>query len=126
MVGSTGSIGTQTLDVIRAEPDRFRIVALGAMTSVEALLAQVWEFRPQMVAIGDHQAALTVRDRLPPGTELTIGPESFADIATEADVCVNGIVGFAGLSVTIASLRAGKRLALANKESLITALKVTC
>ena len=121
LVGSTGSIGTQTLDVIRAEPDRFRIVALGAMSSVEALLAQVWEFRPQMVAIGDHQAALTVRDRLPPGTELTIGPESFADIATEGDVCVNGVVGFAGLSVTIASLRAGKRLALANKESLITA-----
>ena len=121
LAGSTGSIGTQTLDVVRAEPDRFRIVALGAMRSVEQLLAQVWEFRPRMVAIGDHEAALTIRDRLPSGTELTIGPESFADIATEADVCVNGVVGFAGLSVTIASLRAGKRLALANKESLITA-----
>ena len=91
------------------------------MRSVEALLAQVWEFRPAMVAVGDHGAALTIRDRLPPGTELTIGPESFADIATEADVCVNGVVGFAGLPVTIGALRAGKRLALANKESLITA-----
>lgn len=121
LVGSTGSIGTQTLDVVRAEPDRFKIVALGAMRSVEALLAQVWEFRPHMVAVGDHMAAVTIRDLLPPGTELTIGDESFADIATEADVCVNGVVGFAGLAVTIASLRAGKRLALANKESLITA-----
>ncbi len=114
-------MGTQTLDVIRAEPERFRVVALGAMRSVELLLAQVEEFRPQVVAVGDHDAALAIRDRLPLGVELTIGPESFADIATEADVCVNGVVGFAGLPVTIASLRAGRRLALANKESLITA-----
>ena len=121
VVGSTGSVGTQTLDVIRAEPERFRVVALGAMRSVEALLAQVEEFRPSVVAVGDHVSALTIRDRLPPGVELTIGPQSFADIATEADVCVNGVVGFAGLSVTIAALRGGRRLALANKESLITA-----
>ncbi len=121
VVGSTGSVGTQTLDVIRANPERFRVVALGAMRSVEALLAQVEEFRPSVVAVGDHDAALTIRDRLPTGVELTIGPQSFADIATEADVCVNGVVGFAGLPVTIAALRAGRRLALANKESLITA-----
>ncbi len=121
VAGSTGSVGTQTLDVIRAEPERFRVVALGAMRSVEALLAQVEEFRPSMVAVGDHAAALSIRDRLPPGVELTIGPQSFADLATEADVCVNGVVGFAGLPVTIAALRAGRRLALANKESLITA-----
>ena len=121
LVGSTGSIGTQTLDVVRAEPDRFTIVGLGAMRSVEALLAQVLEFRPSMVAVGDHDAALAIRDRLPAGTELTIGTESFADLATEGDVCVNAVVGFAGLSVTISALAAGKRLALANKESLITA-----
>ena len=121
VVGSTGSVGTQTLDVIRAEPERFRVLALGAMRSVEALLAQVEEFRPSVVAVGDHEAALTIRDRLPPGVELTIGPQSFADIATEAAVCVNGVVGFAGLPVTIAALRGGRRLALANKESLITA-----
>ena len=62
VVGSTGSVGTQTLDVIRAEPERFHVVALGAMRSVEALLAQVEEFRPRVVAVGDHEAALLIRD----------------------------------------------------------------
>ena len=121
LAGSTGSIGTQTLDVVRANPGRFEIVALGAYRSAEALLAQVWEFRPVYVAVGDDAAFTTLRDRLPPGTELVGGPNALGDIAALGDVCVNGVVGFAGLPVTINTLRAGKRLALANKESLITA-----
>ncbi len=121
LAGSTGSIGAQTLDVVRANPGRFEIVGLGAYRSVDALLAQVWEFRPRVVAIGDDAAFTELRDRVPPGTELVGGPNAFGDIAAEGDVCVNGVVGFAGLPVTINTLRAGKRLALANKESLITA-----
>jgi 1-deoxy-D-xylulose-5-phosphate reductoisomerase len=121
LVGSTGSIGTQTLDVVRANPGRFRIEALAAHRSVDALLEQVWEFRPRIVAMGDDDALTEIRDRLPAGTELVGGPSAYGDIAGEADVCVNGVVGFAGLPVTINALRRGRRLALANKESLITA-----
>ena len=121
VVGSTGSVGTQTLDVIRSEPDRFVVECIGAFSSVDALLAQAHEFRPRLVAVGDDRVARYVAERLPPGVELTAGPRAMADISGEADICVNGVVGFAGLPVTIGALAAGKRLALANKESLITA-----
>ena len=121
VVGSTGSIGTQTLDVVRAEPERFRVDCLGAYRSVDALVAQAHEFRPRVVAVGDDSVALDVYHRLPPGTDFVAGPRALADIASESDVCVNGVVGFAGLPVTLAALHGGRRLALANKESLITA-----
>ena len=121
IAGSTGSVGTQTLDVIRAEPDRFVVECLGVFSSVDQLLAQAEEFRPRLVAVGDDRVARYVAERLPAGVELTAGPRAMADISGEADVCVNGVVGFAGLPVTIGALAAGKRLALANKESLITA-----
>ena len=121
LVGSTGSIGRQTLDVVRAEPDRYRIVALGAATSVEALVAQAREFRPDRVAIADASLAADVRAGVPAGTTVEAGPEALADLAREADVVVNGVVGFAGLLVTLAALESGRRLALANKESLIAA-----
>lgn len=119
VVGSTGSIGTQTLDVVREEPDRYQVVALGAQRSVDALVAQVLEFRPRTVAIGDPSLAAEVAARLPAGTELVAGVDGLAAIATEADVVVNGVVGFAGLTVTLAALESGRRLALANKESII-------
>ncbi|MEA2973241.1 MAG: 1-deoxy-D-xylulose-5-phosphate reductoisomerase [Actinomycetota bacterium] len=123
LVGSTGSIGRQTLDVVRAEPDRYRIVALGASTSVGQLAAQVVEFRPDVVAIADASCEADLRAALPAGTRVEIhaGPDSLAAIARDADVVVNGVVGFAGLTVTLAALNAGHRLALANKESLIAA-----
>jgi 1-deoxy-D-xylulose-5-phosphate reductoisomerase len=123
LVGSTGSIGTQTLDVVRAEPDRYRVVALGASTSVDRLAAQVAEFRPERVALADASRESDLRAALPAGLEVDIhaGPDSLAAIARDADVVVNGVVGFAGLTVTLAALRAGRRLALANKESLIAA-----
>ncbi len=121
LFGSTGSIGTQTLDVVRANPERFTIEVLGAHSRVEELLAQVEEFRPRIVAVADDARASLIRDRLPAGTEFVCGPHAFEDAAGEADTVVNGVVGFAGLGVTIGALAAGKRLALANKESLITA-----
>ena len=121
VVGSTGSVGTQTLDVIRSEPGRFRVDCIGAYRSVDLLVAQAEEFRPRVVAIGDDSLLGELAKLLPLGTELTGGPGALAAISGEADICVNGVVGFAGLGVTIGALAAGKRLALANKESLITA-----
>jgi 1-deoxy-D-xylulose-5-phosphate reductoisomerase len=119
LAGSTGSIGTQTIDVVRSSPDRYQVVAIGAGRSVDMLVAQAEELRPQCVAIADATLAPDLQKRLPPGTELLAGPDALAQIGGVADVCVNAVVGFAGLPVTLAALKAGKRLALANKESLV-------
>ena len=119
LVGSTGSIGTQAVEVLRADPGAYRVVAIGARRSVEVLAAQAAELRPAVVAVAEEAAARELRGRLPAGTELRAGPEALASIATEAEVVLNGVVGFAGLQVTLATLYAGRRLALANKESLI-------
>ena len=119
VAGSTGSIGTQTIDVVRAEPDRFEIVALGAWSSADTLVRQAHELRPKLVVVGDDSCAAAVHDRVPAGIEVRAGEAALADLGAVADVCVNGVVGFAGLRVTLAALAAGRRLALANKESLI-------
>ncbi|MBV9660845.1 MAG: 1-deoxy-D-xylulose-5-phosphate reductoisomerase [Acidimicrobiales bacterium] len=119
LVGSTGSIGTQAIDVVRAAPGAFRVVAIGAARSVDRLAEQAALLQPDLVALGDPARAAELAERLPAGTELLVGPDSLAAISTSADVVVNGVVGFAGLPVTLAALRAGRRLALANKESLI-------
>ncbi|MBK5224500.1 MAG: 1-deoxy-D-xylulose-5-phosphate reductoisomerase [Acidimicrobiia bacterium] len=120
VLGSTGSIGTQTLEVVEAEPDRFRIVALGANSSVDLLAEQALRHRPQVVAVASPEAGAQLRGRLPSGTELVVGEGALVDaVDSSCQVVVNGVVGFAGLDVTLAVLHAGKRLALANKESLI-------
>ena len=124
VVGSTGSIGTQTLDVVAEDPGGYRVVAIGAQRSVDALVAQAVVFRPEVVAIGDESLAADLAARLPPGTEVVAGVDGLASIATVADVVVNGVVGFAGLTVTLAALEAGRRLALANKESIIAGAPV--
>ena len=120
IAGSTGSIGTQTLDVVRAEgPDRYQVVALGAGSSAEALVEQAKEFHPAVVAVADAIARGEVAGALEPlGIEVVADQ---ADVVELADVVINGVVGFAGLPVTIETLRAGRRLGLANKESLIAA-----
>ena len=76
VLGSTGSIGTQTLDIVRADPARFRVCALGAASSVDKLVAQAEEFRPDVVAIVDDTRAATLAERLPDGTELLVGPKA--------------------------------------------------
>lgn len=121
LMGSTGSIGTQTIEVVEAEPERYSIVAIGAGSSVEVLAEQAHRVRPAVVAIADDSRAHELKEMLPAGTDLLAGPTALAEAATAADVAVNGVVGFAGLGVTLATLEAGKRLALANKESLIAA-----
>jgi 1-deoxy-D-xylulose-5-phosphate reductoisomerase len=119
LVGSTGSIGTQAIEVICAQPDRYQVVAIGAARSVDALVVQAERLRPRQVAIADASLASELERRVPEGTEVFAGPEAMAEIARHADVVVNGVVGFAGLPVTLAALESGRRLALANKESLI-------
>jgi 1-deoxy-D-xylulose-5-phosphate reductoisomerase len=121
LAGSTGSIGTQALEVIEAEADRFELSAIGATgRQPEVVIEQARRYRPSVVAISDPEAARSIAAELP-GIEVRAGSEAMASLALDADVVVNGVVGFAGLSVTLATLEAGRRLALANKESLIAA-----
>ena len=115
IAGSTGSIGTQTIEVVLAERDRYEVVALGVGSSVDALIAQAQVLRPRLVAVADPTRRAEVAAALP-FCEVT---GDLTDLVEVADVVVNGVVGFAGLGVTVATLRAGRRLALANKESLI-------
>ena len=121
IAGSTGSIGTQTFEVIDAEnlrvPGSYEIVALAIGSSAAAVIDQARRCSPQLVAVADESARREVADALP-GVEVVA---ELAAVVGPADVVVNGVVGFAGLAVTIETLRAGKRLALANKESLIAA-----
>jgi 1-deoxy-D-xylulose-5-phosphate reductoisomerase len=124
LMGSTGSVGTQALDVVRREEARFHVHALAAHSSVDALVAQAAEFRPALVVIGDATRYAEVRDGVPAGTEVLAGEEGMVQAARAADVVLNAVVGFAGLPVTMAALEAGKRLALANKESLIAGAPV--
>ncbi|MEC8999589.1 MAG: 1-deoxy-D-xylulose-5-phosphate reductoisomerase [Actinomycetota bacterium] len=121
VLGSTGSIGTQALDVVAARPDDFDVVALGASRSVGLLAEQARVFRPNVVAIADESLAAELAAGVPAGTEVLAGSRALAEAAVAAEVAINGVVGFAGLPVTLAVLLAGRRLGLANKESLIAA-----
>jgi 1-deoxy-D-xylulose-5-phosphate reductoisomerase len=121
VAGSTGSIGVQTLNVIRhASPDAYRVVALTAGGSkIDELAKQVGEVSPTFVAVPTEGAAKELRNLVGESVEIGVGDDALAHASTLGDVTVNGVVGFAGLPVTLATLSAGKRLALANKESLI-------
>ena len=121
ILGSTGSIGKQTLDVIDQSPDQFDVVALSAARSIDRLIEQARKYRPRLVIVDQPSDVATVAAALPGTTEVACGADGLTAAAEMADISVNAIVGFAGLPVTMASLAAGKRLALANKESLITA-----
>ena len=121
VMGSTGSIGTQTLEIIQGHPDEFEVVVLGAAKSVELLIEQAKKHEPQIVAISDPLLEKELRQKLPPQIDVISGPEALANSCPVADVVINGVVGFAGLPITISALKAGKRLGLANKESLIAA-----
>ena len=117
IAGSSGSVGTQTLDVVRAEAGRYEVVALGVGSSIAVLIEQALEFRPKVVAVADALLRAEVAAALPFAEVVA----DLADLVAVADVVVNAVVGFAGLPVTVSTLAAGKRLALANKESLIAA-----
>lgn len=119
VLGSSGSIGTQALDICRRHPDRFEVVGLAVARSVDVLCAQAREFRPGTVCVADGEPPSA--GDLPPGTTILMGTPGVVRLATETecDVVLNGIVGAAGLEATVATLLAGRTLALANKESLV-------
>src|SRR2546421_5409733 len=123
ILGSTGSVGTQALDVVRRNPDRFRIVGLSSAQNHDLLIGQIREFMPPMVAVADEDAALELKEKLEGlrQVEVLVGPDAARILTreTEADMVLNAIVGAAGLEPTLAALQSGKTVALANKESLI-------
>ena len=123
VLGSTGSIGVSTLDVIARHPDRFDVFALAANSSVDAMLKQCLAFTPRYAVMMDEAAAEQLLQRLPAesGIEVLQGEAGLTKIASapEVDVVMASIVGAAGLPSTLAAARAGKTLLLANKESLV-------
>jgi len=126
VLGSTGSIGTQTLEVIRNNPGRWRVTSLAAGRRVQDLFQQIQEFAPDQVVVADEESrtALAVLiGSAGTGQEPTIevGATALEDLARTADIVMNGLVGATGLRPTLAAVKAGKRLALANKESLVLA-----
>ncbi len=132
VLGSTGSIGTQTLEIIEDFPDQFRVVALSAGRNLSLLVSQIQRHRPDVVALADPALLAELKDRLmalpadtrpEPLPQLVAGPEGLDVVASwdAADLVVTGIVGCAGLLPTLAAIRAGKDLAVANKETLIAA-----
>jgi 1-deoxy-D-xylulose-5-phosphate reductoisomerase len=110
--------------VLRSAPDRFVVSALGAARSVDLLAAQAEEFHPGVVAIADSAFERKLAELLPAGIELRAGPGALSSLVETADVVLNAVVGFAGLGVTVVALREGRRLALANKESLVAGAPV--
>lgn len=116
ILGSTGSIGQQALDVVRRYPDRFEVVGLSAGTDADALAIQAAEFEPEYLALESTDAS-PLEDL---AADVMVGPGSAERLAgVPSDVVLNGIVGFAGLAATVGALQAGNRVALANKESLV-------
>jgi len=123
VLGSTGSIGTQTLEVLRLFPERFDVVALAAGRNADRLVEQALEFRPECVAIGDENQARDVRRALSgTGIDVRGGDVGVCDgAARDADVVVAAITGFAGLRPVLSAIKTGARIALANKETMVVA-----
>lgn len=124
VLGSTGSIGTQTLDIIRNNPERYRATVLVAGRRVDELVAQARELRPALAIIGDESLYARLREGLEPlGVACAAGPAAVAAAVTrdDVDMVVTAMVGYAGLEPTLAAIRAGKDIALANKETMVVA-----
>ncbi|MBQ4390576.1 MAG: 1-deoxy-D-xylulose-5-phosphate reductoisomerase [Paludibacteraceae bacterium] len=129
ILGSTGSIGTQTLDIVRANPDRFEVYALCANRSVELLSEQAQEFHPEVVCIADEQYYEPLKAKLSSlDCKVWAGANAIADVVTfpSVDIVVAAMVGYAGLKPTIEAVKAGKTIALANKETLVVAGEIIC
>ncbi|MGA6926170.1 MAG: 1-deoxy-D-xylulose-5-phosphate reductoisomerase [Desulfosarcina sp.] len=125
ILGSTGSIGTNALDIVGRFPERFRVTALTAKTRVEALAGQIVRFSPRLAAVGDAKHAERLKALLPDRLDVKIvfGEAGYVEAATcaETDMVLGAIVGAAGLAPTLAAIDAGKDIALANKETLVMA-----
>ncbi|MCP9455623.1 MAG: 1-deoxy-D-xylulose-5-phosphate reductoisomerase [Nitrospira sp.] len=127
ILGSTGSIGTNALDIVRRFPDDFRVIGLTAGNNVEKLEAQIRMFRPHAVAVATKTAAVRLRDRCADlQVEILTGEDGIAQVAAMpgAELVISAIVGAAGLVPTLAAIRSGKHIALANKEPMVMAGKL--
>ena len=131
ILGSTGSIGTQTLDVVRAYPERYGVYALCANRSIDLLVAQAKEFHPEVVCIADESLYEALRSQLSAihfEGKVWTGADAIAEVVTmgSVDIVVAAMVGYAGLRPTIEAIKAGKTIALANKETLVVAGEIIC
>src|SRR5262249_27759087 len=128
ILGSTGSIGCSSLDVVAAFPERFRVVAMAAGRSIEKLADQIARFKPELVAVERAEDVSRLERALPSGAKCRVvsGMEGLDEAAChpDADTVVGGLVGALGLRSALAAIRSGKRLALANKEPLVVAGKL--
>lgn len=123
LLGSTGSIGTQTLDVVAMHPEAYQIEGLAAGQNVELLLEQALRFRPKKVSVATQKLAEQVRQQLPEDIAVYWGDEGLVEVAagTDAELVVTAVMGSVGLRSTLAAIEAGKHIGLANKETLVTA-----
>ena len=134
ILGSTGSIGTQTLDIVRAYPERYSVYAICANRSVDKLVEQALEFHPEVVCIADESKYEELKEKLSiVNSQFSIpkvwaGPDAIAEVVTmpSIDIVVASMVGYAGLRPTIEAIKAGKTIALANKETLVVAGEIIC
>ena len=131
ILGSTGSIGTQTLDVVRAYPERYGVYALCANRSIDLLVAQAKEFHPEVVCIADESLYEALSYQLSAihfEGKVWTGADAIAEVVTmgSVDIVVAAMVGYAGLRPTIEAIKAGKTIALANKETLVVAGEIIC
>ncbi|SDK46770.1 1-deoxy-D-xylulose 5-phosphate reductoisomerase [Natronincola ferrireducens] len=123
VLGSTGSIGKQTLEIVREHPDKFEIVGLAVMKSIDDLEAQINEFKPKIVAVFDEERAKTLINRISGNTQVRWGIKGLIEVATyyETEVVLNSVVGSVGLIPTLEAIKNKKTIALANKETLVAA-----
>lgn len=123
ILGSTGSIGTQTLDVVRTHADQFKVESLAAGSNVELVVEQALEFQPKLVSVSTKELAEQVRERLPQSMSVHYGEQGLIEAAVhnDADTVVTAVMGSMGLPSTLAAIDAGKTIGLANKETLVTA-----
>ncbi len=123
ILGSTGSIGVNTLEVIREFPDNFSVAALSGNRNIDLLEKQIEEFSPELVVVNDEAEAEKLKYRIKGKCELFIGERGFVEATKSADydVIISSLVGFSGLAPTIEAIKRGKRIALANKETLVVA-----
>lgn len=126
ILGSTGSIGVNTLDVIRLHPEKFEVEGITINKNSDLLEEQIKEFNPKVVVIRNEEVADDVRERIPHNIELLIGENGLIEATKNADydILLSALVGFSGLQPTIEGIKRGKRIALANKETLVVAGEV--
>lgn len=123
LLGSTGSIGVNTLNIVREFPERFKITALTANSNVEIIAKQIVEFNPQVAVVGTNEAYIRLKAHNFASTQILCGEEGLLEVARENDydIFANALVGFAGLKPTVEAIKRSKRIALANKETLVVA-----